>query len=525
MSAEWPPPGRPQPREPGTSPGLLNGRAVPAGRYPQPSRYDGPATAGVPPGGRRGAAPDPTTRRAASTRSGGEDANVDDGVVRALHEQVAGLLAAEFQAHPEIGAVDRHAIGEDLAARVVRAHVDARRSAGERIADAYELVLLDAVLAYLFGLGRLQAITDDPDVENVMVLGYDRVRVEYADGRIETGPLAAADDHELLTVLQRIAVIGQRNERALTVAKPTLNMRLPNGNRLAAMHVVTPAPVVVTRRHRTRRVNLDDMVTLGGIDPILRQFLASVVRANLNVVLAGPPNSGKTTLLRAMATQIPRGEWFATMETELELGLHETGEFDWVVPIEAREGHGDLGPDGRPAGEVTLERIFPDTLRLSLSRVLVGEVRSAEIVPLLDVMQTMRGSMATVHARRADGVFNRLAELLMRYGAADTLTGAWLSIVNALDYVVFVDMVDETAIGGRRHRFVSHVIEIDGLGEGARPATQTIFGPGDDGRARPRVHPQRTRADLARAGFDLALLNHPDGAWAHPLPTLLRDRP
>jgi Flp pilus assembly CpaF family ATPase len=154
-------------------------------------------------------------------------------------------LAAEFQAHPEIGATDRHVIGEDLAARVVRAHVDSRRSAGERVSDAHELVLLDAVLAYLFGLGRLQAVTDDPDVENVMVLGYDRVRVEYADGRIETGPPAAADDHELLTVLQRIAVIGQRNERALTVAKPTLHMRLPNGNRLAAMRVVT-RPVVVT---------------------------------------------------------------------------------------------------------------------------------------------------------------------------------------------------------------------------------------------------------------------------------------
>jgi Flp pilus assembly CpaF family ATPase len=291
------------------------------------------------------------------------------------------------------------------------------------------------------------------------------------------------------------------------------------------MHVVTPAPVVVTRRHRTKKVNLDDMVALGGIDTLSRHFLAALVRANLNVIIAGPPNSGKTTLMRAMATEIPRGEWFATMETELELGLHETGEFDWVVPIEAREGHGDLGPDGRPVGEVSLQRIFPDTLRMSLSRILVGEVRSAEIVPMFDVMNTMRGSMATVHARRADGVFNRLAELLMRYRAADTLTGAWLTIVNALDYLVYVDMLNETAIGGTRHRFVSHIIEIDGLGEGTRPATTTIFGPGPDGRARPRAHPHRTRTDLARAGFDLGLLNLTDGAWQRPLATLIKDRP
>jgi Flp pilus assembly CpaF family ATPase len=345
--------------------------------------------------------------------------------------------------------------------------------------------------------------------------------VEYADGRVEQGPLAAGSDHELLQMIQRIAATGLQNERALTVAKPTLNMRLPNGNRLAAMHVVTPAPVVVTRRHRTRRVNLDDMIALGAVDPVLRHFLAAIVRADLNVIIAGPPNSGKTTLMRAMATEIPRGEWFATMETEYELGLHETGEFDWVVPIEAREGHGDLGADGRPAGEVSLARIFPDMLRLSMSRVLVGEVRSAEIVPMLDAMNTMRGSMCTVHVRHVDGVLLRLAELLMRYGAADTLTGAWLTIVNALDYIVYIDMLNETVIGGRRHRFVSHVVEIDGLGDGARPATQTIFGPGPDGRARPRLQPQRTRADLQRAGLDLQWLNVTDGMWARPLDTIV----
>lgn len=448
-------------------------------------------------------------------------AAADDAVVRTLHEQAANLLAAEFRAVTDSTLDDRRAIGEDITARVVRQHVDASRVRGEHVSDEYEQLLLDAVLAYLFGLGRLQAITDDPDVENVMVLGHDRVRVEYADGRVELGPIAAGDDRELLQMIQRIAVIGQRNERALTVAKPTLNMRLPNGNRLAAMHVVTPAPVVVTRRHRTKKVNLDDMVTLGGIDPVLRQFLAALVRANLNVIIAGPPNSGKTTMMRAMATEIPRTEWFATMETEYELGLHETGEFDWVVPIESREGHGDIGPDGRPAGEVSLERVFPDMLRLSMTRVLVGEVRSAEIVPMFDAMNTMRGSMCTVHARHSDSVLNRLAELLMRYGAADTLTGAWLTVVNALDYIIYIDMVDETAqTGGRRHRFVSHVVEIDGLGDGAKPSTQTIFGPGVDGRARPRGHPQRTRDQLSRTGFDFGWLNIPDGMWEHPLATL-----
>lgn len=453
-------------------------------------------------------------------------AALDDTVVRSLHEQAAELLAAEFLDNADRTMEDRRAIGEDIATRVVRRHVDRRRVAGHTVSDAEEQALLDGVLAYLFGLGRLQALLDDPDVENVMVLGYDRVRVEHADGRVEEGPLAADNDRELLQMLQRIAATGQQNERALTAAKPTLNMRLPNGSRLAALHVVTPAPVVVVRRHRVKKVTLDDMIVLGGIDPVLRHFLAAVVRADLNVIIAGPPNCGKSTLMRAMATEIPRSEWFATLETEYELGLHETGEFDWVVPIEAREGHGDIGPDGRPAGEVSLARVFPDLLRLSMTRVLVGEVRSEEIVPMFDAMHTMRGSMCTVHVRHPNGVLLRLAELLMRYGAADTLAGAWLSVVSALDYIVYVDMINETAVpGGRRHRFVSHVIEIDGLGDGAQPATQTIFGPGPDGRAVPRMHPQRTRAELAATGFDLQWLNQAGGLWPQPLQTGTRGRP
>ncbi|GAA1570024.1 CpaF/VirB11 family protein [Dactylosporangium maewongense] len=447
-------------------------------------------------------------------------APLDDLVVRALHEQAAQLLAAEFRSNTEQSPEDRRAVGEDISAQVVRAYIDARRQTGERITDEYEQRLLDTVLAYLFGLGRLQAATDDPEVENVMVLGHDRVRIEYADGRVETGPPAASNDHELLQMIQRIASVGQRNERALTAAKPTLHMRLPNGNRLAAMHVVTAAPVIVTRRHRTKKVNLDEMVDLVAIDPVLRQFMAAIVRANLNVIIAGPPGSGKTTLMRAMATQIPRTEWFATMESELELGLHETGEFDWVVAVEAREGHGDLGPDGRPAGEVSLARLFPDMLRLSMRRVLVGEVRADEIVPMFDAMNTMRGSMCTLHVRHADGVLLRLAELLMRYGAADSLTGAWLTVVNALDYIIYCDVIDERPLGGQQHRFVSHVIEVIGMGDGAKPTTQAIFGPGPDGRARPKVHPQRTRADLLRTGFDLAWLNQTDGMWTQPLRTI-----
>jgi pilus assembly protein CpaF len=441
----------------------------------------------------------------------------DDGDVRALHRRVSAELAERLNTVHDASAEYRRQAGTQIASRHVTTWVDAQAQTGRPLTAADEEALRDAVLARLFGLGRLQPLIDDETVENIMVLGPDKTRVERAGGVVTDGPPAADSDEELIELLQRAAADNGQGERSLTPTKPTLHLRLHDGSRLAAMAWVTPWPTAVIRRHRTRDVDLDQLTRLGAIDALLREFLRSAMAARLNIMIAGLPMAGKTTLLRALAAEIPSTEWFATMENELELHLHETGRHPWVVPIEAREGHGDRGPDGRPVGEVTIGNLLPDMLRMSMTRLIVGEVRSSEIVPMLRAMGTSRGSLCTLHARNAANVFDRIVELALEYGTHMSAALAYRLATNSLDYIVYVEMREAPLSDGRtqRERYVSHVVEIDSVGEGGRPATTTVFGPGPDGRAVPQVSPGRTLPALQATGFNIGLLQHGAGQWAN----------
>ncbi|MDH6130513.1 CpaF/VirB11 family protein, partial [Kitasatospora sp. GP82] len=304
--------------------------------------------------------------------------------------------------------------------------------------------------------------------------------------------------------------------------------RLADGSRLAATAWVTPRPEIVIRRHRTRSHGLEALRRWGTIDSTLAQFLKSLVLARKNIVVAGSQGVGKTSLMRAMAREIPASERVGTLEGEYELWLHEDPEGPTVVAFEGREGNGERAPDGRAAGEITLTDLFAQSLRMSLRRVIVGEVRGKEVLPMLHAMNEGEGgSMCTVHARSAEMAIERLVMLAMQdEGTQMTDALAYRLIANAIDVIVYVRLVDETAIGGSRHRFVSQIVEVTGVGEGGRPSRQVVFGPREEGqrrepRAVPLMAPQCIE-DLDRVGFNRALLRQPWGAWEQPLQAVTR---
>jgi Flp pilus assembly CpaF family ATPase len=261
------------------------------------------------------------------------------------------------------------------------------------------------------------------------------------------------------------------------------------------------------------------------IDPLMGEFLSAAMRAGLNIMVAGLAGAGKTTLLRALAAEIPRQEAFVVLEESRELGLHSSPRHPWAMSFEAREGHGERDLSGRPAGEVTIADLIPLSLRMGVLRVIVGEVRSREIVPMLQAMTTSRGSMCTIHARTPSAVTERIIELALSHGKGMTVELARRMAGNALDLVVYVTVQDETAIGGRKHRFVSHIDEVDGV-TGDRIATTTVFGPGGDGRGVPRHLPGRIREQLMRVGYDARALagwiSSGQGAWKRPIDSVLR---
>jgi Flp pilus assembly CpaF family ATPase len=414
--------------------------------------------------------------------------------------------------------------GERVAARHVRDWVDDQRRAGNPLAPAYEEVLQDAVVAELLGLGRLQLLLADPDVVEVHILGCDRVRVEYADGSVVDGQPVADDDEELLEILQTLARRAG-SEKNLSPASPHLSMELPDAHRsrLTAVAWVTPRPHAAIRRHRVLDVDLAGLVGLDMLSAPVADLLAAAMAADLNVMVAGLGGAGKTTLARALAAQIPASEPVVVLEDRRELGLHTSGRHPWVMSMETRQGHGDRDATGRPRGEVSLADLIPVSLSLGVLRIIVGEVRGREIVAMLQAMTTSRGSICTIHARNPASVIDRAVELALAHGEQMTAELAQRMVAGALDLIVYVDIVDETRIGGRKHRFVSHLVEVVGAGERGQVVATELFGPGPDGRAVPKHHPERIRDQLLRVGYDSRTLapfiaaGH--GGWARPLLT------
>ena len=442
----------------------------------------------------------------------------DPSLVREIRSELADALAARLRTEQ---IPDHHARRE--LARALLADILAGRSLTEARQGRHhdtveqEFALADAVMAALFGLGRLQRLIDDPDVENIEVNGYDEVWLSYADGREERGPAVADSDLELIGSLQQVASHIGEGERTFTTANPRLHLRLDDGSRLAAIAWTTPRPQIVIRKHRVRDIDLTDLVRLGTLDSALASFLRAAVLAGKNIVVTGLQNAGKTTLVRTLANEFPPMERFATIEREYELHLHELRErHPRVVAMEAREGSAERDASGRQAGVVSLNDLVVDALRMNLRRIIVGEVRGSEVIPMLEAMSTGDGSLCTLHARSATRALDRIVTLCLSAGIGMTDTFAYRLAAGAIDFVVHIALHDETAIGGTRHRYVSEVVEIDGVGEGGRPSTTAVFVPGPDGRAVPAYAPN-CLSELVRRGFDARYLDSPTGTWSGPL--------
>jgi pilus assembly protein CpaF len=442
---------------------------------------------------------------------------VDWAQVRAFRQQAAELLTGQLRDRTGLDEASRREIGRALIVAMLRDHADnLLAEGGSPPSPAQEHALAGAIFDALFGLGRLQPLVDDPAVENVEITGCDQVHLVYGDGRVQPGPPVADSDEELIETLAFLAArSGGRSgsgERAFSPASPILDLTLHGGARLAARAWITPRPTVVIRRHRLTDVDLDDLRRLAMLDDALVAFLSAAVRAGKTIVVSGAQGAGKTTLVRALCNEMDPWERIGTIETEYELHLHELPDrHRRVVAHEARPGTGERTTDGRAAGEITLDDLLYSSLRLNLSRVIVGEVRGREVIPMFKAMQAGAGSLSTTHAHDARAAIERLVTCALEAGPHVTQEYAYLQIASHIDLIVQIGVDDQTSAGGRKHRYVREVIEV-ARGEGGRPAITDVFGPGPDGRAVPRTRPSFL-SDLERAGFDAAWLDSHTGTW------------
>jgi pilus assembly protein CpaF len=424
-------------------------------------------------------------------------------VVKRLRSQVGDRLAEQRRLDatagmPPMTAEDERQFARALIAQVLEDHARNEITAGRAPSNAQEEEELAAAIhAALFGVGRLQPLLEDQEIENIDINGCDRVFLGYADGREVLGEPAAENDDELVDLIQALAAYSGLSSRPFDTANPQLDLRLPDGSRLSAVMDVTLRPAVSIRRARMGKVFLSDLVGNGTLLPEAAAFLAATTAARKNIMIAGATNAGKTTLLRAIANQIPPTERLITVERALELGLDHFPELHPnVVAFEERL------PNMEGQGAISLAELVRRSLRMNPSRVIVGEVLGDEIVTMLNAMtQGNDGSLSTIHANSSLEVFNRISTYAIQAAERLPVEATHMLIAGAIDFVVFIEKRNEYSRGGRLRRFISSIREVTGID--GRVLSSEVFSPGPDGRAVPHA-PVSCMAELAEHGYDPA---------------------
>lgn len=438
------------------------------------------------------------------------EASVDPVLVAAVHEAVGEALTEHHAGDEEagrarMGAEDERALTRKLiGAELTRLRRDAYAGGRAPLGDEDETALTEAVFHRLHGLARIQPLLDDPQVRDIHISGCDRVWLEMRDGRKVLGPTVADSNDELVELIATAARRVGRSERRWDSAHPELNLRLPNGDRLHALMAVTGRPTITIRRHDFTIHRLDHLVERDMVDEAVAGFLAAAVRARQNLIVAGGTSTGKTTMLRCLINEIPPGERLITVEDSLELGLEH---FEDLHPdhetLEAREANTE------GVGAFSLAELVRAGLRMDPQRVIVGEVRGAEVLPMLLAMsQGNDGSMCSIHADSSKGVFGRLAmyAAMTRERLEPEVTN--LLVANALDLIVHLAWV-----GGTRR--VTSVREVTGVVESGQVASNELWRPGPDGRALATGTPPTSErlGALEAQGFDRRVLAARDGGW------------
>ena len=338
--------------------------------------------------------------------------------------------------------VARIAAGSDVPAarEELRPAVEAVLNTGEDadLSEEERLIVIQEVLDDVVGLGPLQAYIEDASVTEIMVNGCGSTFVEREGTLHPLGCLFESDEQIRIIIDRIISPLGRRiDERS-----PTVNARLANGYRVNAVipPIALDGPLLTIRKFSDRISSLEHLVKLGSLPDWYARLLSCAVVLRQDLAVAGGTGSGKTTLLNALSCEIPVAERIVTIEdsAELKFSMHPH-----VVRLEAREA----SIEGE--GAVTIRDLVANALRMRPDRIVVGEVRGAECIDMLQAMNTGHdGSLTTLHAGSAEETVVRMT-LLARYGI--DLPGPLIEeqIAMALDGIV----MSMRASDGRR--FVS----------------------------------------------------------------------
>jgi pilus assembly protein CpaF len=308
--------------------------------------------------------------------------------------------------------------------------------------------LFEQITAEILGFGPLESLLGDDSLTEIMVNGAKNIYIERK-GRLHRVPVTFESDEHVMRIIDRIvAPLGRRIDES----SPYVDARLPDGSRVNA--VVPPislvGPTLTIRKFSKNPITIEQLIQFGSITPEALQFMKACVEARLNVVISGGTGSGKTTLLNVMSSFIPADERILTIENAAEVQLRQ----EHVVTLESRPAN----IEGR--GEITIQQLVVNSLRMRPDRIIVGEIRDEAALDMLQAMNTGHdGSMTTAHSNSPRDTLSRLETMTLMAGMDLPVRAIREQISSAIDVVCHQARMRD---GSRRVTFITEVSGMEG---------------------------------------------------------------
>ncbi|MGH3650758.1 MAG: CpaF family protein [Acidimicrobiia bacterium] len=328
---------------------------------------------------------------------------------------------------------------------------------GLPLTSADRRALLNEIASDVLGYGPIDPLLNDPEITEVMANGPYDIYFEKS-GRLHKSDVKFVDEVHLRRIIDKI--VGQIGRR-VDEATPMVDARLPDGSRVNA--IIAPlaigGPFLTIRKFAVDPYQEADLISFGTLTQRVADFLRACVRGRLNILISGGTGSGKTTTLNVVSAYIPGDERIVTVEDAAELQLHQ----EHVLTLESRPAN----IEGQ--GQVTIRELVKNTLRMRPDRIVVGEVRDAAALDMLQAMNTGHdGSLTTVHSNTPRDTLSRIETMVLMAGFDLPVRAIREQVASAVDLIVHVSRLKD---GTRR---ITHVTEVEGM-EGEIITLQDLF--------------------------------------------------